>query len=210
MAKVRPLLLLSIGLLFVAKLAQATEAKPVVVSVERDHYGVEEQQALVFHADRVVLSRSSNFFCGPAVAVQLGAFGSAYTDSLKRAKAQAEQMFLRLSQATPDARPPHSTHAPQLFIGVREVTKSAAYALPTKKILELGCATTGFQPDQVIEATITPQKQLKVTALAGVNKGKSTERPLKDAGCKLTGKLDGAAVYECRIEKFGTALLIAK
>ena len=179
----------------------------IVVSAERDNYGSHEQQALVFREDKVEVSRNSNFVCAPAARVRLGEFTAPYDPALKAARDQATQMFLRLNQATPDAPGGHAPHGQHLFIGVREVTASKAYAFPTRKILEVPCKAEAFQPGDAVEISLEGEAGLRITQLGGSHKGQSTEQSLESARCTRHGKFNGAPVFECRVAGYGTALL---
>jgi hypothetical protein len=189
--------------------AHAAE-KPIVLSAERDNYGQGEQQALVFHEDHVVFSRNSNFLCGPSEHVRLGAFSAAYDADWKAARQQAEQMFVRLNQSVPDEPAKRAPHAPRLFVGVRDVTGSKAYAMTTRELLRESCDGKSLSADNAVEVSINKDKRVLITRLSGSDKGETTEQTLEASSCKLEGRQDNSQVYSCRIKDFGTALIVAK
>ena len=119
-------------------------------------------------------------------------------------------MGLRLNPSAPAAQAGSAPHGQHLFIGPREVTGSKAYALPTRKILEEGCTDSLFEPGDAVEAVIEGGKRLKVTHLGGALKGQSSLQSLEAAHCARPGTLGGSPVFECRIESYGTALLLSK
>lgn len=187
--------------------AAVASEKPIVVSAKRDNYGSIEQHAVVFHKDKMVVTRNSNFFCGPSKRVLLGAFKASHNDERDTARAQAEQMFLRLKQDVPNLPSSASPHATRLYIGTREVTDSKAYASATRHILDLLCEATGLTAEDAVEVQLKDNKKLAFTKLSGRNKGQTKNRTLEEAGCKKRGSTDGSPVFECAVEGYGTALI---
>ncbi|MBI3557412.1 MAG: hypothetical protein HY074_14200 [Deltaproteobacteria bacterium] len=193
------------------------EAEKTVLRAQRDLYGFQAQQALVYEKDRLVFSRNSNFLCAPADEVLLGVFHAAYNPNRASEKALLEQITARLPATAPGADVQAGSLSPhdlKLFVGAHEVTSEQPNSLTVRRLLTTACDDVQAKArDWHADFGVVVRREhgkggdrLRITELAGAGRGHTWLVSFKKAGCRQSD----AGSWSCPVAKYGMVSFAVK
>lgn len=185
----------------------------IVLRVEKSVARLHVQHALVFEKDKVVLGLNSNIFCGPEKEVSLGLF-ERKQDALQRAHhALLVQVANRMKPRGPESGRFFDHAAKRYFLGRHEISGQENAVSMAESILSESCENKGWKAKNAMSVDIVRLKGetfLRARKLTNNSETSVAMTPLSRANCKRAGRTNtNNDVFDCVIEKFGVARLVA-